>query len=86
MFAASLEHPTPPTIVAEKIRDIIESGSQTLRYPVGPDAEGFLGWRASLTDDQWVEWGALPDDLWYERVKADFGLDARAKVGVTTGS
>jgi NAD(P)-dependent dehydrogenase (short-subunit alcohol dehydrogenase family) len=85
MFAASLEHPTPPTIVAEKIRDIIESGSQTLRYPVGPDAEGFLGWRASLTDDQWVEWGALPDDLWYERVKADFGLDARAKVGVTTG-
>jgi hypothetical protein len=57
-----------------------------LRYPVGPDAEGFLGWRASLTDDQWVEWGALPDDLWYERVKADFGLDARAKVGVTTGS
>jgi NAD(P)-dependent dehydrogenase (short-subunit alcohol dehydrogenase family) len=79
MFAASLEHPTPPAVVAAKIREIIESGTQTLRHPVGPDAEGFLGWRASLSDDQWVEWGALPDDAWYERVKTDFGLDAGAK-------
>jgi hypothetical protein len=45
MFEASLEKPTPPTIVAEKIREIIESGTQKLRHPVGPDAEGFLGWR-----------------------------------------
>lgn len=79
MFAASLDHPTPPMVVAAKIRDIIESGSQTLRHPVGPDAEGFLAWRASLTDDQWIEWGALPDDLWYERIAMDFGLDARSK-------
>jgi NAD(P)-dependent dehydrogenase (short-subunit alcohol dehydrogenase family) len=79
MFAASLEQPTPPTVVAEKIREVIESGTQTLRHPVGPDAEGFLGWRASLTDDQWIEWGALPDDAWYERVAVDFGLDARSK-------
>ena len=85
MFAASLDHPTPPAIVAAKIRDIIESGTQTLRHPVGPDAEGFLGWRASLADDQWVEWGALPDDGWYDRVKADFGLDARSKIGVGAG-
>ena len=41
MFEASLEKPTPPTIVAEKIREIIESGTQKLRHPVGPDAEGF---------------------------------------------
>ena len=86
LFAASLEHPTPPSIVAAKIRDIIESGTMALRHPVGPDAEGFLGWRASLTDDQWVEWGALPDDLWYERVKTDFGLDARSKIDVAAGS
>ena len=70
MFEASLETPTQPAVVAEKIRDIIESGTQKLRHPVGPDAEAFLGWRASLTDEQWVEWGALPDDEWYERVRA----------------
>ena len=79
MFEASLEKPTPPTIVAEKIREIIESGTQKLRHPVGPDAEGFLGWRASLTDEEWVEWGALPNDAWYERVGKDFGLDAGSK-------
>ena len=79
MFEASLEKPTPPTIVAEKIREIIESGTEKLRHPVGPDAEGFLGWRASLNDEEWVEWGALPDEAWYDRVSKDFGLDARPK-------
>jgi NAD(P)-dependent dehydrogenase (short-subunit alcohol dehydrogenase family) len=86
MFEASLEKPTPPTIVAEKIREIIESGTQKLRHPVGPDAEGFLGWRASLTDEEWVEWGALSDDAWYERVAKDFGLDAGSKRGSATGA
>ena len=86
MFAASLEQPTPPAIVAAKIREIIESGTQALRHPVGPDAAGFLGWRASLTDDQWIEWGALPDDAWYDRVKMDFGLDAASKRGADTAA
>jgi NAD(P)-dependent dehydrogenase (short-subunit alcohol dehydrogenase family) len=79
MFGASLDNPTPPALVAEKIREIIESGTFKLRHPVGPDAEAFLAWRASLNDEQWVEWGALPDDAWYERVANDFGLDARSK-------
>ena len=77
--------PTPPTAVAEKIREIIESGTQKLRHPVGPDAEGFLGWRASLSDEDWVEWGALPDEVWYDRVAKDFGLDARSKRRPVTG-
>lgn len=86
MFEASLEKPTPPAIVAEKIREIIESGTQKLRHPVGPDAEAFLGWRASMTDEDWVEWGALPDEAWYDRVSKDFGLDARSKRRLTTSS
>ena len=81
MFEASLEKPTPPTVVAEKIREIIENGTEKLRHPVGPDAEGFLGWRTSMTDEDWVAWGALPDEAWYERVGKDFGLDARSKRG-----
>ena len=79
MFEAALENPTPPTIVAEKIREIIESDTHTLRHPVGPDAEGFLAWRASQNDQEWIEWGALPDEAWYARVHNDFGLDARSK-------
>jgi hypothetical protein len=81
MFEASLERPTAPEVVGEKIQEIIESGTRTLRHPVGPDAAGFLGWRASLNDDQWVAWGAQPDEAWYERVGLEFGLDARAKRG-----
>jgi NAD(P)-dependent dehydrogenase (short-subunit alcohol dehydrogenase family) len=79
LFQASLDNPTSPTVVAEKILDIIESGTQKLRHPVGPDAEGFLAWRASLTDEQWADWGALPDDEWYEYVATTFGLDVRSK-------
>ncbi len=79
MFEAALDTPTPPTVVAEKIREVIEGGSQTLRHPVGPDAEAFLGWRASMSDEDWVAWGALADEAWYDRVRNDFGLDARSK-------
>lgn len=79
MFQASLDHPTPPTAVAEKILDIVESGTQKLRHPVGPDAEGFLAWRASLSDEEWADWGALPDDAWYEYVSTTFGLDVKSK-------
>jgi len=39
-----------------------------------------------LTDDQWIEWGALPDDAWYDRVKMDFGLDAASKRGADTAA
>jgi NAD(P)-dependent dehydrogenase (short-subunit alcohol dehydrogenase family) len=81
MFQASLDHPTSPRVVAEKILDIIESGTQKLRHPVGPDAEGFLAWRASLNDEEWADWGALPDEAWYEYVATTFGLDVKSKRG-----
>jgi NAD(P)-dependent dehydrogenase (short-subunit alcohol dehydrogenase family) len=77
LFRASLATPTSPAVVAEAIRGIIENGSWQLRYPVGPDATPFLEWRASMTNEEWVDWGTLEDDAWYQRVNNDFGLDAR---------
>lgn len=79
MFTASLKNPAPPSLVGEKVVEIVESGTWRLRHPVGPDAEGFLGWREAMSDEEWVDWGALDDDAWYDRVKADFGMDARLK-------
>lgn len=79
MFEASLANPVPPSLVAAKIREIIETGTWQLRHPAGPDAQPFLAWRASMNDEEWVNWGALDDDAWYERVQNDFGLDARPK-------
>jgi len=78
LFASSLEKPTPPQVVGEKIREIIESGSWRLRHPAGPDAEGYLQWRASLSDEQWVDWNAADDDTWYRNVAQTFGVDAKA--------
>ena len=77
LFAASLKNPTPPALVAEKILEVAENNNWILRHPVGPDAEPFIAWRASMTDEQWVDWNAASDDDWYKSVEQDFGLDAR---------
>jgi NAD(P)-dependent dehydrogenase (short-subunit alcohol dehydrogenase family) len=77
LFAASLQNPTTPFLVGQKICDIIESGTWQLRHPVGPDAEPFLQWRDSMSDEQWVDWGAADDTTWYQSIERDFGLNAR---------
>ena len=77
MFTASLKNPVPPSVVGEKVLEIVESGTWQLRHPVGPDAAPFLQWRKAMSDEEWVAWGALGDDAWYDRLQADFGMDAR---------
>ena len=76
LFKASLAAGAgTPELVAEKIREIIENGTWKLRHAAGPDAQPFLGWRASLNDEQWADWGALDDNAWVAVVKRDFGMD-----------
>jgi len=73
LFALSLEQPTQPSVVAEKILEIIENGEWRLRYPVGPEAEGYLQRRASMTDEQWIERGAADDETWSRSILRAFG-------------
>ena len=80
LFATSVQqHPVPPTIVAQKILEIVESGTWQVRHPVGPDAAPFIGWRNSMSDEEWADLYASDDDTWYERILRDFGLDTRTK-------
>jgi NAD(P)-dependent dehydrogenase (short-subunit alcohol dehydrogenase family) len=79
LFVASLKNPAQPSIVAEKIRWIIESGTWKLRHPVGPDAEPLLAWRKGMTDEEWVDLHAADDDTWYERMESTFGMAIRPK-------
>ncbi len=65
MFSESLKQPTPPSFVANTMLEIAEGDSWQLKYPVGPSALPFLGWRASMTDEQWVDWNAQTDEEWY---------------------
>jgi len=77
LFTESLKNPTPATLVADTMLEIANSSSWQLRYPVGPDAVPFLGWRASMTDEQWIDWNAQSDEDWFKAVETDFGLNVR---------
>lgn len=79
LFEASLKNPTQPSLVADKIREIIESGTWQLRHPVGPDAAPLLKWRRDMTDEQWVSLNAADDDTWYRDMERDFGMAIRPK-------
>jgi NAD(P)-dependent dehydrogenase (short-subunit alcohol dehydrogenase family) len=77
LFRASLENPVSPYLVGDKIRGIVDSGTWQLRHPVGPDAAGLMAWRASMTDEQWVDWGAQSDEAWVRSVHDILGLDVK---------
>jgi len=76
LFRSSLQTPTPPSLVADKIVAVVNNRDATLRHPVGPDAKGFLDGRASMTDEQWIAWGGVEsDEEWAANVKRAFGMD-----------
>jgi len=77
LFRASLANPVSPDASATAIRHIIESGTWQLRHMPGPNAAPFVAWRGSMTDEQWVDWNAASDDVWYDAVQRDFGLGSR---------
>ena len=68
LFSKSLENPVPPSLVAEKILEVAQSGSWQLRHPVGPDAAGFLQWRSQMTDEEWVEMNAGDDATFFAKL------------------
>jgi NAD(P)-dependent dehydrogenase (short-subunit alcohol dehydrogenase family) len=69
-----------PALVGEMLRHVIESDDPRLRYPVGPDALPFLGWRGALSDEDWVGLGGLERDAdYFERVFLDTGVDLRSE-------
>lgn len=86
LFRAALSNPTPPEATASVVRGVIESGTWQLRHLSGPDAEPYLGWRSSLSDEQWVDWSAQDDESWYAAVERDFGINARPLPATSTGS
>jgi NAD(P)-dependent dehydrogenase (short-subunit alcohol dehydrogenase family) len=68
LFSKSLEHPVPPSLVAEKILEVAQSESWQLRHPVGPDAVGFLEWRKGMCDEEWIEMNAGDDATFFAKL------------------
>jgi NAD(P)-dependent dehydrogenase (short-subunit alcohol dehydrogenase family) len=76
LFSSSLQNPTPPTLVAQKILEIAESGTWKLRHPVGPDAIPFFQWRNKMTDEEWVDLNAGDDESFFHRLKSGFDTNS----------
>ncbi|HEX5155415.1 MAG TPA: SDR family oxidoreductase [Parafilimonas sp.] len=64
MFAASLENHESANKVADLINDIVSGKRNAFRTPVGLYADGFLNFRASISDEDWINSVALTDDEW----------------------
>ena len=78
MFQNSLKNPVPPTLVAEKILEIVESGTWQLRHPVGPDAAPFLAWRSSMSDEEWIDLSASDDEDFFASLALAFAPKSQA--------
>jgi hypothetical protein len=65
----------PPSLVAQKIVEVAESGTWQLRHPVGPDAAPLLKWRNQMTDEQWVDLNSSDDETWYRSMGLEFEIE-----------
>lgn len=69
-FTTTLQSaPVPPSLVAQKVLDIVASGTWQLRHPVGPDAVPLISWRQSMTDEQWIDLHSADDER-YQKLMA----------------
>ena len=76
MYAAGIANATDPFEVAEVIHHAIHTDRPTLRYPVSWGAAEIIAGRAAITDEEWVEIGAIADDAEYAARFAEvFGVD-----------
>jgi len=62
--------PVPPSVVADKVLEIVTSGTWQLRHPVGPDAVPLIEWRNQMTDEEWVELHSSDDEEFQRRMGA----------------
>lgn len=76
LFKLAAHLDAPATLVADKLQYLIENDDTRLRHPVGPDSLQFLGYRASVGDERFIEaWGAPTDEEWLEKTRSDMMLD-----------
>jgi len=69
VFTTSLQTPTPPTLVAEKILEIAAGDSWQLRHLVGGTAVPIIEWRRGMTDEEWVDLHASEDQEYFRRTQ-----------------
>lgn len=76
MIAAALENHESANTVADVINDIVLGKRNSFRTPVGLLAEGFLNFRASMPDEDWINSVSVSDDDWINGME-QMGLKVR---------
>lgn len=75
MFAAGFQRAVPPERVSEAILEAIETDDYKLRWPVGPDAQGFMDARGKVSAEDWIRMGDdLSDDEYNAKFLEYFGV------------
>ena len=76
VFSAGFKRAVPPERVAEAILESVETDDYRLRWPVGPDAEGFMAARNTLASEDWVKMGDdLSDEEYNSKFAEYFGVE-----------
>jgi len=76
MYAAGIANATDPFEVADVIHHAIHTDQPRLRYAVSWGSAEIIAGRAAITDEEWVEIGAIADDAEYAARFAEvFGVD-----------
>lgn len=73
---ASRDNHAPASLVAEVIHAVAVGDQTTFRNPVGPDAAPLLGWRGSLSDEDWIASAGIDEETWIGGM-AQLGADVR---------
>lgn len=75
-LGASRDNHVPASVVAEAIQAIAMGEQTAFRNPVGADAGPLLGWRASLSDEDWIASAGMDEETWIVGM-AQLGVDVR---------
>jgi NAD(P)-dependent dehydrogenase (short-subunit alcohol dehydrogenase family) len=81
-LGASRDNHAPASMVAEVVLAIASGQQTTFRNPVGPDAAPLLGYRGSLSDEDWIASAGLDEESWIGGM-AQLGVDVRPYLKAT---
>jgi NAD(P)-dependent dehydrogenase (short-subunit alcohol dehydrogenase family) len=73
-FSASRDHHVSPDVVADDILKIVNGETTHFRNPSGPDSMPALGFRASMSDEDWIASAGMDEANWIKMMEG-MGLD-----------
>lgn len=79
LFRFAAQAQAPAAMVSEKVRQLMEHGSDRFRHPIGPDSLIFLGYRTNTGDERFIDtWGAPDNETFLRNVADDLMMDLSA--------